>query len=351
MSGDQIISIIQITGPLLFGVVLAWIAYKYKIKQQVFENKQEYYKRVRKASANMIVLWKDLNEIHLLLKEDTKENQILIESNMVSEFLELDDRKINFLEEGFNEAVEVIQELDSVLYSKIEDVFDRFRGTIDEVFNPLVYDPKLDYERKIEIALPVISDLDDELLADIKELITRLPKNERTKINDYIKKLQTRAEDQRVEVPKFIINLINRQFKPHENFTQDEIITFFSNDTVKWAYTKIGTTGIYKQLFNGGFMNLIKLLSMNQHDVDKWFDRQFSGNDFSKSLDQFTITEEEENNYLKNNRSFYIMLLEIVRKISGPVSYKTIRMLVKLNTGQVSMREEIEKLKKSRVKE
>jgi hypothetical protein len=345
MSVQEKINVILSLAPFALGVFLAWLTYRYAILQKKYISKQEYYKKIRKGTSNLLALWKDVNRLHSLLIEDSKENQILIESNLALSFLELDVNKIELLEKGFHETTNMIQEIDSVLYSKIEDVFYRFHSTINEVFNPIVFDSKMDYRRKIEIALPVISDLDSELRKDINELIIRLPKNERKKIGKYLKEIVNMREGQKLEVPKFLINFITREFNPQEEFTQDEVITFLSNDTIKWALSKISSTGFYNKLLSGGISNFLTFFTINEKEHENWLDQTFLEKDYINFLNRINITLEEEIRYIRNNKTFYILLLEMIRKIEGNVSMELKRTLVKLNRGDISIREEIEKQK------
>jgi len=345
MTGEEIKSIIQFNAPFLFSAVLAWIAYKYAIRQMKYTGKQEYYKKVRKATSNLLVLWKDLNHIHIILNEDSKESQILVESNLLPKYLELDDQKIEFLEESFNESVELIQELDIVLYSRIEDVFDRFHKVIDDIFSPLVFDPDLDYKRIIEIALPIIEELDKELVSDIRELAKRLPSKEQKGVDEYITKLQAKLQDQKVEIPKFLLKIINKQFKFKEELTKDEIITFFSNESIKWLMVKIGSTGFYEQLFGEGLKSTFKFFAMKDSDKEVLFSHQFSDENLEEFLRKFKISIEEELIHLRNNHTFYLMIMEFVRKANGTVPFSTKRLLVKLDTVEISLKKEIEKIR------
>ncbi|NQX98635.1 MAG: hypothetical protein HRT73_12265 [Flavobacteriales bacterium] len=262
---------------------------------------------------------------------------------MATKYLQLDKKKIKYLEEGFKNATDVIQELDSVLYVKIEDIFDNFNSIINELFYPLVDDTSIDYKSTIKVTLPVIDELNKSLLLNIKALIINLPRKEKKKINEFILNEQASNTSQVIEIPKFLTKIINKKFKPKEEFTHDEIITFFSNDTVKWSFNKVLETGIHKKLFNGDIVDFLKLTLLGDDNKEDLYSDLIKDDDIIEFINKIDITEEEESRYLLNNTTFYKLLLEVLRKFDGEISLKVKQDIMKISSGEISLRNEIKK--------
>lgn len=344
MISKETVQIIGIVSPLVFGAILAWFAYRYAIRQKKFDSNQEYYKKVRRATSNLLVLWKDINRIILLLKDESRENQVLVESNLAPTYLKLDEEKITFLEDRFDEAVDVIQELDAVLYSKMEGAFDRFYEALEDVFQPLVYDPQVKYSDKIAPAVALLERINSDLKEDIKELTERLPQKEGKQVTKYMTDHEEHEEDESLEIPVFLVRLINSTFKLREEISSDEIILFYSNPTVKWAFAKIYQTGFYNQVFGTEFYDFFRFFLVADKQKEEMFSQLTNQEQILTFLSKLKISEEEELNHLMDNKTFYLMLLGLIKKIDGKLTFESKRDIAKLNLGVTSIRNEIEKL-------
>ncbi|MBI4931541.1 MAG: hypothetical protein HY841_12300 [Bacteroidetes bacterium] len=345
-------TILKTIGAFNIGAIIAvCIAFIWAIRGKKYDRKQELYKRVRIASANILHIWKELAHLQKLFRSHEPSDELMMSVPVLRKrFLKIDEKKITMLRESYDESLRNIKEVDSVLYYNLSDSFTPFNKTIEEVLIPIFKDRELSSKQKNNILIPLIDETVMEMQSEIKSLAKYLPRNERKRIDNVIDiHIKELTHPKQSQVPEFIVKQINLAFKFKHDVSGDEFVEFFNNPTVVWIYKKLFKTKIFNTIFKDmDIAKYVKLLaslrninnasSINNVVIDEY-----------ELLKNISISQAEEERYFINNKAFYRLLLGIVYKKKGVVSWTILRDIVKYNSGQKSIRKEIEDYKSTSV--
>lgn len=319
-------------------IVGATLTYWFAIRQKRFDLNQEHFKKIRYTTSDLLSIWNEYAKIEIILKSKTPNNiEAIYVKDFAVQFLNLDEKTLAKVNSSFFKSLENLKEIDVVLFHRLKESQNDFERFNKEFFLPLLKSQLDQKDFEIELTSSVLDELMEAIEITILETVKHLPRKERKKVkfvlDQHLDKIKNDIKEENAlsEMPDFMVKLINKSLRPKIDFTKEEMISFYSDKTVKWIIDKtLKIPTMRKAVFskNSG-INLILALVRR--------DDEFIESIFSK-VDQheFKISQQEATIFI-DNKDFYLLILSIVQKMEGQVSMKIKRELVKINKGEISL--------------
>lgn len=324
-------------------IIGATVTYWFGIRQKRFEINQEHYKKIRVTTSSLLTIWWEYAALEKLLKSKDKTNELAFKiPEIATEYLKIDEKKVKKMNKSFSSSLENLKEIDVVLFYELEGCLDGINKTNREIFEPLFDDLEGINDEKINLIIPVLDELIEDLEKIILDTIKYLPRRERGKVHQILDKHidELRQEDKN-EIPLFIVKWINNSLKPKTPLTQEDFYIFYSNDTIKWMISKCLSIDTFKEmLFSkkskiGGVRFLLAIIRADKNKIQEYFPLE--------NLSKFDLSKEELLIFV-DNKPFYRLIMGLVLKIEGNVPMWVKRDLVKFNTGLISFHKDMPNL-------
>lgn len=328
--------ILQWLGPA--SLLTAVLTYVLSIRQRKFELKQEHYKRVRVTVSSLFMIWKDYSALEKFLKSEDQPNLLLYNiPGGPMEYLKIDQEKIDRMTLAYNESIENLKDINTYLFYRLNDSLSYFLRTNEEVFEPLLHDEQIEVYTKREVITEVLDELLEDLEGIIKDSIAYLPFRERRQMKSVMKK-HLRSLTDESEVPGYFVKLLESKlsFKASET----EITDFFKDPTITWLIEKMFSSP-----------ELLKVLSEHKIGLRTILDTSETRHSIFEKIGLSVIMNlrftEDENIRFVNNRGFYHQLLGLVIKIDNKPSIKFKKILISLDSGDLTPNALLESIKAS----
>lgn len=316
-------------------IVASVAAYIVFIKQKKFEQKLDYYKKVRVTTSNLLSIWSEYSILEKFLKSNDPTNFLIYKVPELAEgYLKINQAKIEEMKKSFINSIENLKEIDVILFFKLENSLDNFHRINDEILYPILNNQEIESIEKKEILIPVLDDLQETLEEIIIDTSAHLPRKERNKVkkllNDHLSGLKENVSFE--DVPDFLIKLLNKKLKLKEPITKQELGDFYENETVIWLMDKLFSYSSITQMLFSKDHNIVNVLfalvSLDTQKIAQIIPIQ--------ELESFSFTENEAIAF-KDNKAFYRLVMGIIQKVEGKVSFKIRRAIVKINNGEISL--------------
>lgn len=339
---DKTLNIIEKVGPTIATIVAVYIAYLFGKKHRRFEEKNTHLKDIRRVVSNLLLIWKELSRLELFLKDDDPYNRFALKyPGLTKGYFKIDKALVKKLEDSYFESLQVLKHVDVELFYNLENEYTAFRRTLNEFLFPALQDKDIPQN---DLLIPIISNANRELELLIRRTQAHLSKKESkaiVKIIDEHNKQLAKPQDA-YALPNFILNFLNKKLPVKSPVTQDELAILINNTTMSWAITKLLGTGFLSKIISRNPFKLFGiLLKISSGDLK-------DGSGIMKMLENAVLKinlTQEEGTYFKNNKAFYLLILGIGHKLGESVSFEHKRLLVKINNGEIDIREKFEEFK------
>lgn len=323
-----------------------FIGYIIWIFQKRYEAKLAFYKNVRFACSNFLLIWKEFSILESRLKSKDDYDKILFKyPGLAKKYFKIDHKKVKQLNKDFEDSLDAIKSINVDLFYRLSNNFDDFNGSIDNILIPMVNDQSLNEKHKDEIIIPLLDETLKDMEVLIKELSKQLPWWEKSKILSHIEKhkINLISLNNQISIPDFVMNFINKSLPVKEPFTKDEILLLYNNPTVTRIISKINLNFIVKIIGNSP-LKIIKFISNIQSENTTFIQ------EIENKIDSIEIIlklelDDEDIEHLKDNNTFYLIFIGAIKKIAGHVPFDLKRYLVKMNNGTIDIRDDLKKLK------
>lgn len=329
-------------GPTIATVIAVFLAYKFAIRQKRFDSKDEESAKIRSIISNLLSIWQQLAQIKKMQASNIFYTDLLLKNpNLVADYFGLDLIKIKRYKEMFHDSIKEIKSINVRLYTCLEVDFDEFEKFFDYLDSNQV-NSATDIEGSRNIDFKMLNQVTEDMEIVILETSDYLRKKERKEIKSIISQYSKEKNDEfSIEIPKFLLDLINENLPIKEPITADEFKLFMNDATIKMIMGKI------IPFFSGVFLqkNLFNTISMVYKLAKE--PEKFEG---LIDLDQFVLSfnmTEAENELFRKNIGFYKIICQIYKKFDSRIPISFIRTLLQINNGTINLREELLKIQKT----
>ncbi len=317
-----------------------------KEKAKVKRN-DAYYRIVRKASSNLISVWREFVVVLEFLQSQLPYDQIMASiPELVKDYLQVDNEKIEKLKIAFNESLEQLKEIDVALHFKVENSLYNFNRAMEDVYHPIANDVLFKTHYKQQVLIPFLFENIDELSKHILTLLSYLPEKESKEIEIEMEQFQSLAQKKDPnKVPLFIVSLCNQLPVLKEVVTDQDIKALIFNPTVQFLMTKIMNTGFARNLFKADKPEVLKaMVKATSGDTDPFV--VFMKTSFNpEHIESVRITPEEEQLYFVGNKQFHDLILWIASFVIEDVPDELKKIANDIFEGRLSVAQEWEKAK------
>jgi hypothetical protein len=336
-----LLTIVEKAGPTVATIIAVYLAYRYAKKQKWFEDKTEEYKKVRRSISNLIQIWRELSYIEFYSSsEDFLAELLFKDPKLASSYFGIDVRRIKKFRALFHESKEELKSINVSLFYDLEHSFMEFNKTFSNFTSSSQF-RKNEKEDLKDLINPMLKEIIRDLESIISDTAEYLPAKEKKEILEIFSRHQkdlNRTEFES-EVPKFIVNWINKLVPVVEPITDEDMKVFVSDHTVKMIINKAFPMLIGFILRDNPFDTLHSAKTMITNPNQ--FEGILNEEDLENMVLKIEITD-IENNLFKNNRAFYDLLCACYKKFSINIPFAVRRIMVQLNNGTIDVKKEIE---------
>lgn len=331
-------NILEKIGPTLATVVAVYLAYRYAKKQKLFENKNEEYKKVRIVVSNLIQIWRELSVIEFYTSSNDFYAELIFKNpKLASSYFNIDIKRIKLFKRLFHQSKEEIKSINVSLFYTLEHNFMEFNKSLN-MFNSSNSEKKINEKEFKEFLDGIFKEIVRDLESVIINTADYLPPKEKKGIEKIISshQIDLQKTDFDVEIPNFVIDLINNIVPVIEPISKEEIIIFINDGTVKTILSKFFPLIIGVFLENNPLQTISKAFTMIKNPES--IESEISDDDFFMQID---LTE-NDNDLFKNNIAFYKIICALYKKFDKNIPFEFKRFLIKLNNGTINVKQELD---------